>query len=101
MLNAHVETGPANAGYTSPPHDLVLRGSRLHGLGAAARKGAIGCILSARETCRGEGRSVRDVGILFSGDEESGGEVMRAFLDSGRAAGVTHAIACEPTECRV
>ena len=44
---------------------------------------------------------MRDVGVLFSGDEESGGHVMRAFLASERAPGLTHAIVCEPTECRV
>jgi acetylornithine deacetylase len=101
LLNAHVDTVPANAGFTSRPHDLVLRESRLHGLGAADTKGAIACVLAALETCRDAGRPVRGVGVLFSGDEESGGLVMREFLDSGRAKGLTHAIACEPTECRI
>ena len=107
LLNAHVDTVPANAGYTSRPHELVLResvregGARLQGLGAADTKGAIACILTALETCREAGRPVRDVALLFSGDEESGGLVMNEFLGSGRAAGLTHAIVCEPTECRV
>jgi acetylornithine deacetylase len=101
LLNAHVDTVPANAGFTSPPHELTLREGRLHGLGAADTKGAIACILAALETCRGGGRAVRDVAVLFSGDEESGGQVMREFLGSERARGLTHAIACEPTDCRV
>jgi acetylornithine deacetylase len=101
LLNAHVDTVPANTGFTSRPHDLVLRGSRLQGLGAADTKGAIACILAALETCRKAGRPIRDVGVLFSGDEELGGLVMRDFLDSGRARGLTHAIVCEPTECRI
>jgi len=101
LLNAHVDTVPANAGFTSRPHDLVLHAGRLHGLGAADTKGAIACILAALETCRSVGRSVRDVAILFSGDEESGGRVMREFLGSERADGLTHAIVCEPTDCRV
>lgn len=105
LLNAHVDTVPANAGYTSPPHELVFReGSgegQLQGLGAADTKGAIACILTALEACRDEGRALRDVAVLFSGDEESGGLVMNEFLRSGRAAGITHAIACEPTECRI
>jgi acetylornithine deacetylase len=101
LLNAHVDTVPANAGFTSKPHELIVRDGRLQALGAADTKGAIACILGALETCRGGGTSVRGVAVLFSGDEESGNHVMRAFLDSERAAGLTHAIACEPTECRV
>src|SRR5580692_3449300 len=34
LLNAHVDTVPANAGFTSRPHELVFREGRLHGLGA-------------------------------------------------------------------
>ena len=47
LLNAHVDTVPANSGYSTPPHLLVRRGSRLHGLGAADTKGAIAAILEA------------------------------------------------------
>jgi acetylornithine deacetylase len=101
LINAHVDTVPANAGYTSPPHELVARDGRLYGLGAADTKGAIACILEALETCRDAGRAVRDVAVLFSGDEESGGSVMNAFLESDHARGLTHAIVCEPTGCRI
>jgi len=101
LLNAHVDTVPANAGFTSRPHDLVFREGKLLGLGAADTKGAIACILGALETCRITGRAVRDVAVLFSGDEESGGRVMREFLASERADGLTHAIVCEPTDCRI
>src|SRR5207249_4802463 len=47
LLNAHVDTVPANSGYSSPPHLLVKRGDRLHGLGTADTKGAIAAILEA------------------------------------------------------
>src|SRR5262245_45949579 len=39
LLNAHVDTVPANSGYSAPPHLLVRRGDRLHGLGTADTKG--------------------------------------------------------------
>src|SRR5262252_8861088 len=69
LLNAHVDTVPANSGYTSPPHLLVRRGDRLHGLGAADTKGAIAAILEALAALGG--RAPRQpVGVLFSGDEE-------------------------------
>jgi acetylornithine deacetylase len=97
LLNAHVDTVPANAGYTSPPHLLVRRGDRLHGLGAADTKGAIAAILEALS----EGPVRRPVGVLFSGDEERGGACIRAFLGSPAARGIERAIVCEPTRCRV
>jgi acetylornithine deacetylase len=102
LLNAHVDTVPANSGYSTPPHLLVRRGSRLHGLGAADTKGAIAAILealAARKAARG-GRAV-NVGVLFSGDEERTGMCIRAFLDSEAARGLARAIVCEPTGCRV
>jgi acetylornithine deacetylase len=98
LLNAHVDTVPANSGYTSPPHILVRRGERLHGLGAADTKGAIAAILEAL-AARGPARV--SVGVLFSGDEERSGTCIRAFLASDAAQGLAQAIVCEPTGCRV
>jgi acetylornithine deacetylase len=97
LLNAHVDTVPANVGYTSPPHLLVRRGDRLYGLGTADIKGAIAAILEALAA----GPVTRPVGVLFSGDEEHGGSCIRAFLDTEAARGLERAIVCEPTSCRV
>ena len=97
LLNAHVDTVPANDGYTSPPHLLVRRGDRLHGLGTADIKGAIAAILDALAA----GPVNRPVGVLFSGDEEHGGSCIRAFLETEAARGLERAIVCEPTRCRV
>jgi acetylornithine deacetylase len=97
LLNAHVDTVPANEGYTSPPHVLVRRGDRLYGLGTADIKGAIAAILEALAA----GPIERPVGVLFSGDEEHGGSCIRAFLDTDAARGLERAIVCEPTRCRV
>jgi acetylornithine deacetylase len=97
LLNAHVDTVPANAGYTSPPHLLVRRGDRLHGLGAADIKGAIAAILEALAA----GPVTRPLGVLFSGDEEHGGSCVRAFLDTNAARGLERAVVCEPSSCRV
>jgi acetylornithine deacetylase len=97
VLNAHVDTVPANEGYTSPPHLLVRRGDRLHGLGTADIKGAIAAILEALAA----GPVTRPVGVLFSGDEEHGGSCVRAFLATDAARGLERAIVCEPSSCRV
>ncbi|HZL20925.1 MAG TPA: M20/M25/M40 family metallo-hydrolase [Polyangia bacterium] len=97
VINAHIDTVPANSGYSSPPHLLVRRGDRLHGLGTSDIKGAIAGVLEALSA----GPVKRPVGVLFSGDEERGGSCIRAFLDSPAARGIERAIVCEPTRCRV
>ena len=101
LLNAHIDTVPANSGYTAPPHRLTERQGRLYGLGSADTKGAIAAILQALADLRAAGRRPRDVAILFSGDEEKGATVARAFVSSERARGLTRAIVCEPTMCQV
>jgi len=58
LLNAHVDTVPANSGYTSAPHTLTARDGRLVGLGSADTKGAIAAI--PLET--GEGQDVGPTG---------------------------------------
>jgi acetylornithine deacetylase len=102
LVNAHLDTVPANSGYTSPPHTLVERDGRLHGLGAADTKGAIAAILEALAIRAAEQRLPRGVGVLFSGDEERGSNsCIRAFLSSDRARGLSRVIVCEPTGGRV
>jgi acetylornithine deacetylase len=102
LLNAHIDTVPANVGYTAPPHTLVERGGRYYGLGSCDTKGAIAAILEAlRHRTSMATKSGPDFAVLFSGDEEKGASVMRAFLASGRARGFERAIVCEPTQLEV
>jgi len=101
LINAHVDTVPANSGYTSPPHLLTTRGPRLVGLGAADTKGAIAAVLEAIASLRAESKRIAPVAILFSGDEELGGTALSAFLSSPLKGALRQAIVCEPTGCRV
>lgn len=113
LINAHVDTVPANAGYTTPPHQLVERGDRYYGLGSCDTKAAIAAILEAlraRQAVPPDRRGrLRDVAILFSGDEEKGATVMSAFTGLAGDAPATklsarsfeRAIVCEPTGLRV
>lgn len=102
LVNAHVDTVPANTGYTASPHQLVERNGRLTGLGAADTKGAIAAILEAISTVRAMGQTLQDVAVLFSGDEERRGTCIRQFLaDPVFSAGLERAIVCEPTGCSV
>lgn len=96
VVNAHLDTVPANAGWTGDPWEPRRVNDGVMGLGAADTKGAIAAILTALGTAK-----PKDTMILFSGDEELGGRVLRAFLDSGAASETQRAIVCEPTSCRV
>jgi acetylornithine deacetylase len=92
VINAHVDTVPANNGWTHDPWTAALEGDRLYGLGACDTKGAIAAAITALDRVR-----PRDVALLFSGDEERGTASMRHFLTSPHRAGVERAIVCEPT----
>jgi acetylornithine deacetylase len=101
ILNAHIDTVPANSGYSAPPLMLVRRGGRLHGLGSADTKGAIAAILEALAQRKAAGTVPDGLAVLFSGDEELGGACIREFLASELSRGLLRAIVCEPTGCRV
>ena len=101
ILNAHIDTVPANSGYSADPFVLVARDGRLHGLGSADTKGAIAAILEALAQRKTSGTVPDGLAVLFSGDEELGGACIRDFLASERSRGLLRAIVCEPTGCRV
>ena len=102
LLNAHVDTVPANAGYTTSPHTLVERAGRLHGLGSADTKGAIAAIVQAIADVNAAGKPPQGFGVLFSGDEERRNTCIRQFLaDRTLTSGLERAIVCEPTGCAV
>ncbi|HEY4241814.1 MAG TPA: M20/M25/M40 family metallo-hydrolase [Kofleriaceae bacterium] len=95
VINAHVDTVPANAGWSRSPWEPAVVGDRLYGLGAADTKGAIAATL-----CALDGHAPQDRGVLFSGDEEAGSGAMHAFLKSRHAAGIREVIVCEPSARR-
>lgn len=98
MLNAHLDTVPANSGWGGDPLTARVDGGRVYGLGACDTKGSIAAILSSLASARPQ-----NLAIAFTGDEEIGGSCLRALIDrerSGALAGVERAIVCEPTSCR-
>jgi acetylornithine deacetylase len=95
IVNAHLDTVPPNSDWSSDPFVARIKDGRLHALGAADTKGAAAAILAALAE-----RRPKDVGILFSGDEESTSVAMKAFLASPASKGVERAIVCEPTNLR-
>ncbi len=96
LVNAHLDTVPPNANWTTDPFVARIDGDRLFALGSADTKGAAAAILCALDDAR-----PTDTAILFSGDEEHSSVVMRAFLESELAAGIERAVVCEPTSLRV
>lgn len=96
LVNAHLDTVPPNADWSSDPFVPRVEGGRLYALGSADTKGAVAAILAALDET-----TPRDTAILFSGDEESSSVVMRAFVTSPQRAGLERAIVCEPTNLRV
>jgi acetylornithine deacetylase len=95
VLNAHVDTVPANTGWRRDPWTPAIEDGRVWGLGAADTKGAIAAIVDAVGRQR-----PRDAAVLFSGDEERGTAAVRGFLASPLARGIRRAIVCEPTSRR-
>jgi acetylornithine deacetylase len=95
LVNAHLDTVPPNADWTSDPFTARIEGDRMFGLGSADTKGAIAAILAALADAR-----PKDTGVLFSGDEEYSSVVMRAFVDGPLRKGIEQAIVCEPTRLR-
>jgi acetylornithine deacetylase len=97
IINAHVDTVPPNAGWSHDPYRARVEGGRVYGLGACDTKGAIAATLCALDAA-----PARDLAVIFSGDEEHTGTVVRALLQRERdlLSDVTRAIVCEPTSCR-
>jgi acetylornithine deacetylase len=95
LVNAHLDTVPPNADWSSDPFVPRIEDGRLYALGAADTKGAAAAILAALAEAKPE-----DTGILFSGDEERTSVVMRAFVDGPHRQGLERAIVCEPTSLR-
>jgi len=100
LVNAHVDTVPANSGYSADPHRLVERDGRLYGLGSADTKGAIAVILEALAARRALPHP-KPVAVLFSGDEERSSSMAAHFIRQGSSKNYDRVIVCEPTGCRV
>ena len=93
VINVHLDTVPVNTGWRHDPFRAVVEDGRLYGLGSADTKGAMAATLVALDAIR-----PRDIGILFSGDEENGSLIMRDFLDKEPGArSIERVIVCEPT----
>ena len=93
LVNVHVDTVPADPGWTENPLALRVEGGKATGLGACDIKGALAAFLDAAARTKGSGT------LLLTSDEEAGtSRCVRDFL-AGREMTVP-VIVSEPTRCR-
>lgn len=91
LFNVHVDTVPADPGWTGDPLALRVEDDRAIGLGACDIKGAAAALLAAAAVTDGPGA------LLFSSDEEAGqSRCIRDFLGRRRFEEV---LVAEPTRC--
>lgn len=98
LLNSHLDTVPACAGWEGDPFTPVWHGSRLQGLGANDAKGCVAAILLAtfelsKQTLDGE------VVVALSAEEETGGQGIATLLD--QLGPLDGAVVGEPTGLRI
>tara|TARA_R110002096_G_scaffold44526_1_gene119973 strand:- start:12557 stop:13684 length:1128 start_codon:yes stop_codon:yes gene_type:complete len=92
LLNVHLDTVPANSGWQRDPFVAEVTDGRVYGLGSCDIKGAIAAILTALE-----GGTAKNLGVLFSGDEENGSRCVPHFLANNDTQSIKQAVVCEPT----
>ncbi len=95
LVQCHLDTVPAAAGWSTPPHELVVDADAARGLGACDVKGAAACVLAAAGATRG------DAAVLFSTDEEAGTARCVRAAATRPPAGIAAVLVCEPTGCRL
>ncbi len=98
LLNAHSDTMPAGAGWSTDPFQARIVDGWLYGRGACDAKGGLAAMVEAMIVLAGrglQGRVILDVVI----DEEGGAAGTRAVVAGGRRA--DWAIVAEPTDLTV
>ncbi|EYF00689.1 acetylornithine deacetylase [Chondromyces apiculatus] len=92
LFNVHVDTVPADPGWTRDPLRLAVEGDQAVGLGACDIKGAAAALLVAAEMTGG------DAAFLFSSDEEAGSS--RCIRDFTARHRYEEVVVGEPTSCK-
>jgi len=97
ILSGHLDTKPPGdlAAWTTPPYDPVVEDGHLRGLGAADMKGAVAAMVYAGADIAKAGVA-GDLILVFTADEESGGDQGARWLASEGLLVADAAIIGEP-----
>lgn len=94
LVNVHIDTVPADPGWTRDPHTLLVADGRATGLGACDIKGALAAFLAAAS------RTTGPVELLLTSDEEAGSSrCVRTFVAEHDVKG-RDVLVAEPTRCQ-
>jgi acetylornithine deacetylase len=95
LFNVHLDTVPVGEGWSSDPHELLIRDGRAYGRGSCDIKGAAAVLLTLAK------QGAEHLALLFTSDEEgAGGCCVENFLKSGEADRFERVIVAEPTLCQ-
>jgi acetylornithine deacetylase len=81
LLNSHLDTVPACAGWDTDPFTPTWVGHRLHGLGANDAKGCVTALLLAFHQLLQKPPQDGTVVLALTAEEETGGQGLRTILD--------------------
>jgi acetylornithine deacetylase len=99
LLNSHLDTVPACAGWDTDPHTPNWQGDRLHGLGANDAKGCVTAMLCAFQQLLHTPPTEGTVVLALTAEEETGGQGLRTILD--QLGPLDAAVVGEPTSLEV
>lgn len=99
LMNSHMDTVPANAGWKSDPFAPSWVNNRLVGLGANDAKGCVASIIFAALELHQMNYKGSQVTVALTCEEETGGQGLGTILES--MSTITAAVVGEPTGLRV
>jgi len=104
LLQGHMDVVPVSEGekWDVPPFEGMVRGGRIYGRGAADMKGGLGAMIEGvRAVLMAGPEFKRNLRVIASVDEETGGHGgMEALAERGYGD-VNMAIICEPSELKI
>ncbi len=99
LLNSHLDTVPACAGWETDPFTPTWAGDRLHGLGSNDAKGCVTALLCAFKQLLQAPPRQGTVVLALTAEEETGGQGLRTILD--QLGPLDAAVVGEPTALEV
>lgn len=98
LLQGHYDTVPPSKDWSKKPFEPVVEGNRVYGLGSFDMKGALAAmIIAAKAIVECCPRLRGDLTVLFTPDEEHGGQAGLAYLLKEKLVKANYAVVGEPS----